>query len=137
LNKLFCLLVSASIFMEGFDEYLLPTGQQRIVDGAIFPLCVTHNNENDGNEDKIGTVLQAIHTQHAQLDDLLRRHKCILFRDCGLHTAQDLHEFIVSTGVRGMDYVGGAAVRTQITDRVFTANESPSSENIPFHHEMA
>jgi hypothetical protein len=24
-----------------------------------------------------------------------------------------------------------------MTDRVFTANESPSSENIPFHHEMA
>eukprot|EP01035_Chromulina_nebulosa_P021995 gene21995-28472_t len=36
-----------------------------------------------------------------------------------------------------MDYVGGAAVRTQITDRVFTANESPPSEIIPFHHEMA
>ena len=30
-----------------------------------------------------------------------------------------------------------SAVRTQLTERVFTANESPSSENIPFHHEMA
>lgn len=36
-----------------------------------------------------------------------------------------------------MDYIGGAAVRTQITSRVFTANESPASEKIPFHHEMA
>lgn len=34
-------------------------------------------------------------------------------------------------------YIGGAAVRTQLTSRVFTANESPSSEKIPFHHEMA
>ena len=32
---------------------------------------------------------------------------------------------------------GGAAVRTQITENVFTANESPSSEKIPFHHEMS
>ena len=36
-----------------------------------------------------------------------------------------------------MEYLGGAAVRTQLTDRVFTANESPASEKIPFHHEMA
>jgi hypothetical protein len=36
-----------------------------------------------------------------------------------------------------MPFTGGAAVRTQITDKVFTANESPSSEKIPFHHEMS
>jgi hypothetical protein len=36
-----------------------------------------------------------------------------------------------------MHFTGGAAVRTQITDKVFTANESPSSEKIPFHHEMS
>jgi alpha-ketoglutarate-dependent taurine dioxygenase len=36
-----------------------------------------------------------------------------------------------------MEYIGGAAVRTQLTDRVFTANESPPSEKIPFHHEMS
>ena len=36
-----------------------------------------------------------------------------------------------------MPYMGGAAVRTQLTERVFTANESPSSEPIPFHHELA
>jgi hypothetical protein len=36
-----------------------------------------------------------------------------------------------------MAYIGGAAVRTQITSRVFTSNESPPSEKIPFHHEMS
>jgi len=36
-----------------------------------------------------------------------------------------------------VEYIGGAAVRTRLTSRVFTANESPSSENIPFHHEMS
>ena len=35
------------------------------------------------------------------------------------------------------EYVGGAAVRTVLTKAVVTANESPSSEVIPFHHEMA
>ena len=38
--------------------------------------------------------------------------------------------------IRGMEYVGGAAVRTQLTPRIFTANESPPTEKIPFHHEM-
>lgn len=36
-----------------------------------------------------------------------------------------------------MPYVGGAAVRTPVTPRVFTSNESPPSEKIPFHHEMS
>ena len=33
--------------------------------------------------------------------------------------------------------LSGAAVRTQLTSRVFTANESPPTEKIPFHHELA
>lgn len=34
-------------------------------------------------------------------------------------------------------YIGGNAVRTVVADRVFTSNESPPTERIPFHHEMA
>ena len=63
--------------------------------------------------------------------------QAILFRGFPLRTAQDFHDVIEATGLLGMDYIGGAAVRTQITSRVFTANESPPSEKIPFHHEMA
>lgn len=61
----------------------------------------------------------------------------ILLRGHGLKTAEDFHDVVEATGWAPMDYVGGAAVRTQLTPRVFTANESPASENIPFHHEMA
>ena len=60
-----------------------------------------------------------------------------MFRGFGLVSAEDLHDVIEATCLQGMEYVGGAAVRTQLTPRVFTANESPSTENIPFHHEMA
>ena len=60
-----------------------------------------------------------------------------MIRGAGIETAQDFHDVVETIGWEGMPYVGGAAVRTQITPRVFTANESPASEKIPFHHEMA
>ena len=50
-----------------------------------------------------------------------------------LMTAKSLSYWITDDII----YEGGAAVRTQITENVFTANESPSSEKIPFHHEMS
>merc|ERR1719183_577274 len=44
----------------------------------------------------------------------------------------------LSLELQNMPYVGGAAVRRNVVaDRVFTSNESPPSEPIPFHHEMA
>lgn len=40
-------------------------------------------------------------------------------------------------GYKAFPYVGGAAPRTVVTGNVFTANEAPPSEKIPYHHEMA
>ena len=117
--------------MEGFQS--LSLSQQRVVDSEIFPLCLT----KDSSCARTGSLFDMVESQREQMDDLLRRHRAILFRDCGLRDAQDLHNFIEATGLNGMEYVGGAAVRTQLTSKVFTANESPSSEKIPFHHEMA
>ena len=41
------------------------------------------------------------------------------------------------SGYEELPYVGGAAPRTNVVGRVFTANESPPDQKIPFHHEMA
>lgn len=95
-----------------------------------FPLCLTCKNDLDA-------FLKYLCENRDDLDSKLRQYNGILFRDCGLKTAQGFHDIIIATGLKGMDYIGGAAVRTQLTERVFTANESPSSEKIPFHHEMA
>ncbi|CAE7190995.1 unnamed protein product [Symbiodinium pilosum] len=41
-------------------------------------------------------------------------------------------------GCEGYDYVGGAAPRTEVVKGVvFTSNESPPDQPIPFHHELA
>ena len=72
-----------------------------------------------------------------KVDELLLRHKAILFRGWQINEPQDFHDVVEALGYDTMEYQGGAAVRTQITPRVFTANESPPSEKIPYHHELA
>lgn len=54
-----------------------------------------------------------------------------------MDTAERFNEFVDAFGFENFPYVGGAAVRRQLAPRVFTTNESPPSEKIPFHHEMA
>lgn len=109
--------------------------QQTSIAEVSFPLVFTLPKEI--KESPKSYLLNWIETNRGKLDNLLRKHKAILFRNVSLLTAQDFHDAIVAFDYLTMDYVGGAAVRTQITERVFTANESPSSENIPYHHEMA
>lgn len=60
-----------------------------------------------------------------------------MFRGLPLPTFNDFDQILVALSYASMEYVGGAAVRTQLTPRIFTSNESPPSEKIPFHHEMA
>jgi hypothetical protein len=112
--------------MEKILEFSIP--QQRELKYGVFPLGLTTN----------GNFLENwLLNNQEELDNQLRNHKGILFRNCGVKDVRDFDAIIEATGLSGMDYIGGAAVRTQLSKRVFTANESPSSEKIPFHHEMA
>jgi alpha-ketoglutarate-dependent taurine dioxygenase len=107
--------------------------EERVFEGNTFPLTLTSSLRKESFCNELNSD-----SNRLKLDNLLRTHKAILFRDIQeLTTAEDFHDVILATGYQGMDYIGGAAVRTKLTDRVFTANESPSSEVIPFHHEMA
>ncbi|PQM33854.1 clavaminate synthase-like protein [Prunus yedoensis var. nudiflora] len=49
----------------------------------------------------------------------------------------DFNDVVEASGFEEFPYVGGAAPRTNVVGRVFTANESPPDQKIPFHHEMA
>lgn len=116
-------------------EFRLP--EQREVRGKVFPLCLSGDSDGSSSGCTKEQVLSYLQEHREELDELLRQHKAILFRNCGLRTAEDFDGFVKAMDLEAMDYIGGAAVRSQLTDRVFTANESPSSEKIPFHHEMA
>lgn len=111
---------------------ILKVEGQGIVDGDSFPLII-------GN-DKCQTLedtCQWLSSQAPVIDNLLQKYGVAMLRNFPVHSANDFNSIIECFPYPNFDYVGGNAVRRQLAPRVFTANESPSSEPIPFHHELA
>ncbi|KAL6006073.1 hypothetical protein ACLOJK_040118 [Asimina triloba] len=78
-----------------------------------------------------------IEEQKPWLEQLLFSTGAVLFRGFPVRTASDFNAVVEAFGFEELPYVGGAAPRTNVVGRVFTANESPPDQKIPFHHEMA
>ncbi|KAK6125138.1 hypothetical protein DH2020_041104 [Rehmannia glutinosa] len=116
-----------------FAETKIP--HQKNYGGVDFPAVlspaavVSHNPS---------VLTAAVKDQKPWLDSLLHRHGAILFRGFDSSaTASDFNDVVEAFGYDELPYVGGAAPRTNVVGRVFTANESPPDQKIPFHHEMA
>lgn len=110
--------------------------EQKVFNEHVFPLVLTY----DCNKDmpSLDTLTNHFKTDRSSILHLLQQYKAILFR--GYNCIKDGYDFdkvVTALNLNEMPYIGGAAVRTQITSKVFTANESPSTESIPFHHEMS
>eukprot|EP01036_Dinobryon_divergens_P027202 gene27202-35932_t len=75
--------------------------------------------------ERIEVLLSWLAKNSTEVDKLLSQHRGILFRGFGAESPADFDKIVVASGYNGMEYVGGAAVRTQLTSRVFTANEIP------------
>jgi D-xylose reductase len=77
--------------------------------------------------------------------DLLDRHKALLFQNANAETpttVEEFGQFVVDLQLDYYPYIGGAAPRRIIPVQagqniIFTANESPPEQPIPFHHELA
>lgn len=82
-------------------------------------------------------LARSIKARRPYVESLLHKSGALLFRDFGLYTAEEFNEVVEAFGFEELPYVGGAAPRTNVFGRVFTANESPPDQKIPFHHEMA
>lgn len=115
-----------------FVETQLP--QQRLYDGVLFPSVLSPNPET---QISLSTFTKAIDTQKDYLLSSLHRAGAVLFRGFPVNTASDFNDVVEAFGFEELPYVGGAAPRTNVVGRVFTANESPPDQKIPFHHEMA
>lgn len=115
------------------------------IDGKAvsFPLVLTPGNpEPDKPKTALNTteaVAAWITQNQKQFIDLAKTHGAILLRDfCPpISTAADFDAICKSFGLAEFPYIGGAAPRTVVIGSVFTANESPADQLIPFHHEMA
>jgi len=77
--------------------------------------------------------------------NLLAKHKALLLRsdnDESPYNVNDFARIIQTLNLEEYEYIGGAAPRriipTDIPDvTVYTANEAPPDQLIPFHHELA
>lgn len=70
------------------------------------------------------------------VEERLRRHGGILFRDFGLESSDDFDRFLAATGVERMYYMEGATPRTQLKAQVYTSTEFPPDQSIALHNEL-
>ena len=101
----------------------------KVFDKQPFPLCLS---PTDGEElaswgaAKRGALLR-----------LVQDFDAVLLRGFAAESAQDFSDFVTALDLQGFEMGCSAAPRTNVAPGVFTANEAPPTEPIPFHHEMA
>jgi hypothetical protein len=80
-----------------------------------------------------------LNANREDLDQKAAEHGAILFRGFPVVTDQDFDQFIAAFDFPNFTYKDSLsnAVRTNRTERVFTANEAPPDVSIFLHHEMA
>lgn len=115
---------------EMVQELQLP--EQKEFDDKLFPLALNALALQD-----MTSTLEWVHHQQTTLDKLLLEYGAILFRGFPVKDPTDFDSFVKAFGGQALEYVGGAAPRTVVVGNVFTANEAPPDQLIPFHHEMA
>lgn len=120
------------VFAKGFVK------EQKVLNGRPFPLVL--NPSPNLNPNAIGSaegLSLALAQNREYIDAELLQHGALLLRGFPLTTAHDFNSVVEALGHPELPYVGGAAPRTNVVGRIFTSNESPPDQKIPFHHEMA
>ncbi|GJP34724.1 hypothetical protein CLOM_g19132 [Closterium sp. NIES-68] len=101
------------------------------------PLASSASPSSDVASPHVSHVVEWIRANREWLMDTWQLHGAVLLRGLPLESPCDFNEVVEAFGLDELPYVGGAAPRTKVAPRVFTANESPPDQKIPFHHEMA
>lgn len=119
---------------ECFIETQLPNHQKHY-GSFTFPSILSPNPKS--SPFSLSLFTEAIKSHKPFLDSLLLKSGALLFSGFPVKKAKDFNDVVEAFGFEELPYVGGAAPRTNVVGRVFTANESPPDQKIPFHHEMA
>lgn len=110
--------------------------EQKTFEGKAFPLVLEPKDNTEG-ENSIEKCVEWVSQNREQLRQQLLDYGAILFRNFPTKTPEAFNSFVESFGFENFPYVGGAAPRKHIVGNVFSSNESPPQNLIPFHHEMA
>ncbi len=108
---------------------------QHNYNGDCFPLIL----ENKSTDASLEEALAWVDENKADLDAKAAKHGSVLFRNFPTKTDLDFDAFIRALDLPNFEYKDSLsnAVRTNRTERVFTANEAPPEVTIFLHHEMA
>lgn len=115
------------------EEISIPE-QISIGENLSFPLVFTPKPNHLTN---LSDTVAFLEEHRDKILARLLQTGAILFRGFPVPDAQAFDAVARAFKWAPLPYVGGAAPRTQVTEIVFTSNESPPSQPIPFHHEMA
>ncbi|MFK7865299.1 MAG: TauD/TfdA family dioxygenase [Pseudohongiellaceae bacterium] len=120
--------------MKNYFDTITVTDQQEH-SGSSFPLALANPQKDLSLEDLIEGIAQ----QKSILLRQLQIHGAILFRGYPVSSAEDFDRFLSAFDLPNFTYSESLsnAVRTNRTEKVFTANEAPASVSIYLHHEMA
>ena len=111
---------------------------QKQVNGRVFPKIIKPEPSAKTPSYSLEDLFEWGEKNKSEFREELMTYGAILLRDFPFSCPNDFEHFLDVSGFPRMPYVGGAAPRSKVTKgRVLTSNESPPSEPIPFHHEMA
>ncbi len=98
-------------------------------ESAPFPAIVTGS----------GDLAAYLAASKARIDEALAESGAVLFGGFDVPTAEEFDTAVEAYGEPNFTYAESLsnAVRVNVTDRIFTANEAPPSTSIYLHHEMA
>ena len=110
-------------------------------EGKPFPLVLSPVNEKM-NFIQLQEYMMA-HNQEILI--AAAQYGAVMFSGFEIKTGEEWASILFKTGLKEMEYIGGAAVRKLVVGsdnrmdnvQILTTNESPPSEPIPFHHELA
>lgn len=72
----------------------------------------------------------------AQLDDLLLKHRALLFRGFGIRSVADLQRFVdASSQGERLEYRDRSSPRHEVGDHVYTSTDYPANQKIFLHNE--
>eukprot|EP01018_Ginkgo_biloba_P036461 Gb_16265 [translate_table: standard] len=109
-------------------------GRKKLEDGTLFPMVLLPATETVDHT--IESFTNTIQQSQEWINNQLKRAGAMLFRGFPVKNASDFNAVVEAFGWEEQPYLG-AASRTRIEGRVYTANEGPLHQPIHSHHEMS
>eukprot|EP00929_Paragymnodinium_shiwhaense_P014771 TRINITY_DN122732_c0_g1_i1.p1 TRINITY_DN122732_c0_g1~~TRINITY_DN122732_c0_g1_i1.p1 ORF type:complete len:715 (+),score=198.73 TRINITY_DN122732_c0_g1_i1:75-2219(+) len=117
--------------------------EQTVVRGRPFPLVL--QPAAGVGATRFVQLQEYFQKHHQQIQRCASLYGSVYFKGFDIANGEEWASVLYSSGLKEVEYVGGAAVRKLIVGseqvmenpQVLTTNESPPSEPIPFHNELA